>query len=100
MVSSFRSASRSPSRPCPVRQDSSRYGGSSRPGPGCPGWSRSDLFSSSRSLGPCPLGLCVLAGPTTVSRKSQLEGEARSEASNTARMRSACSSLQVQEANR
>lgn len=95
-ASSFLSASRRLSSPSPVKQDSSRCGGRSRRGSGSPGGSRSDLFSTSRRRCLFPLGLSAPAGLTTMSRKLQLDGEARSEASSTARMRSACSSLEEQ----
>lgn len=55
--------------------------------------SRSDLLSSSRRRCLPLSGLCATSGATTVSRKLQLEEEARSEASSTPRMMSACSSL-------
>ena len=92
-ASSFLSASRRPSSPSPVRQDSNRWEGRSGWGSEHPAGSRSDLFSTSRRRWLFPLGFPAPAGMTTVSRKLQLAGEARSEASNTARMRSACSSL-------
>lgn len=95
-ASSFLSASRRPSSPSPVRQDSSRWEGTSGLRSGPPGGSRSDLFSTSKRRWLFPLGLRAIAGVTTVSKKLQLDGEARSEASSTARMRSACSSLREQ----
>lgn len=55
--------------------------------------SRSDLLSSSRRRCPPLSWLCASSGVTTVSRKLQLDEEARSEASSTPRMMSACSSL-------
>lgn len=60
--------------------------------------SRSDLLSTSRRRCPPLLLLCAANGATTVSRKLQLEGEPRSEASSTPKMMSACSNLGRNEA--